>query len=226
MTLVNIYTYAFFDAPVVTLELPVGIFNHVQVIQHGEIFALVEPNIDIKSLEDDDQRLIQAALAHDRVICELFRYTNVLPLQFGTTFSAKESLINYLDSHGQEHLNKLQQLQGKAEYCIKFIPRLPDEADIASKAKGKQYFLAKKQQYESQKKFKDSQKSEWDNIVKLINKHYLSVVIKQMEEGKQVYILIDRQQKALVTDRVLGWQQTCPGWELQIGEALPPYHFI
>ena len=226
MELSNIYTYAFFDTPVVTLELSVGISDRVQVIRHGEIFALVEPNVDIKSLENDDERLIQAALSHDRVICELFRQTTVLPLQFGTTFISKERLIEYLESHGQDHLNRLHQLHGKTEHCVKFIPRVPDEVDTSPKAKGKQYFLAKKQQYEAQKKFKDSQKLEWDNTVELITKHYPSAIIKQLEQGWQVYLLIDHQQKALVIEQFLGWQLACPCWELQIGEALPPYHFI
>ena len=144
MELSNFYTYAFLETPVASLELPVDIRDRTLLVSHGGVSALVEPDVSIESLESDDERLIQAVLSHDRVICELFRQTTVLPLRFGTAFTSKESILTHLESHAENYLDKLHQLKGKAEYILKFLRRTLDEPTIPTQAKGRQYFLAKK----------------------------------------------------------------------------------
>lgn len=223
--LYNIYTYAFLDTPVTSLELPVGIGDRVLLISSAEVSAVVEPEVSVESLQNDDQRLIQAVLAHDRVICELFRQTTVLPLRFGTSFTSQENLLTHLESHRSEYLKKLRQLDGKAEYILKFIPQTPDEPIIPNQAGGRQYFLAKKQQYKTQQEFSATQTAEWENAVELIAQIYKSAAVKSESEEARIYLLVDRQEEPLLTEQFLAWQKACPRWELLLGEALPPYHF-
>lgn len=227
MELYNFYTYAFLDTPVSDLELPVGISDRVLLISSAGVSALVEPSVSLESLQNDDERLIQAVLSHDRVINEVFRQTTVLPLRFGTSFASKEGLLTHLESHAEEYLGKLRQLNGKSEYILKFIPRTPDEPIIPTEAGGKQYFLAKKQRYKTQQDFHAAQTAEWENAVHLITQIHKSAVINQREgEAARIYLLVTRQDEPLLAEQFLAWQAACPRWELQLGEALPPYHFI
>lgn len=204
-----------------------GIGDRVQVIRHGGVSALVEPDVCIESLENDDERLIQAVLSHDRVICELFHQTTVLPLRFGTTFLSTERLLTHLETQGQNYLNTLHQLQGKTEYSLNFIPRTLEEPNVSPQVGGKQYFLAKKQRYKAQQDFQVMQEIEWENVVKLITQVYPSAIITEPQEEKQrIYLLVDSANSSQLTEQFLAWQKACPRWELQLGEALPPYHFI
>jgi hypothetical protein len=208
-------------------DLPIGIGDRVQVIRHGGVSALVEPEVCIESLENDDERLIKAVLSHDRVICELFRQTTVLPLRFGTTFVSTERLLTHLEAQSQNYLNTLHQLQGKAEYSLNFIPRTLEEPSLSPKVGGRQYFLAKKQRYKAQQDFQVTQETEWDNVVKIITQVYPSAIIAEpQEEKRRIYLLVNSANSPLLTEQFLAWQKACPRWKLQLGEALPPYHFI
>jgi hypothetical protein len=223
----NFYTYAFLETPAAVLDLPVGIGVSVLLISHAGVSALVEPEVSLESLQNDDERLIQAVLSHDRVICELFRQTTILPLRFGTSFVSKESLLTHLEFHAEEYLEKLRQLNGKAEYMLKFIPRTLDEPVITPEAGGRQYFLAKKQRYQTQQDFQIAQTAEWDRAVHLITQIYKSAIVVQPQgEEARIYLLVSRQDEPLLAEQFLAWQKACSRWELQLGEALPPYHFI
>ena len=227
MELSNFYTYAFLETPAAVLELPVGIGASVLLISHAGVSALVEPEVSLESLQNDDERLIQAVLSHDRVICELFRQTTILPLRFGTSFVSKESLLTHLEFHAEEYLEKLRQLNGKAEYILKFIPRTLDEPVITPEAGGRQYFLAKKQRYQTQQDFQIAQTAQWDRAVHLITQIYKSAIVVQPQaEEARIYLLVSRQDEPLLAEQFLAWQKACSRWELQLGEALPPYHFI
>ncbi|MBD2773088.1 GvpL/GvpF family gas vesicle protein [Iningainema tapete] len=227
MELDNFYTYAFLETPVAALELPYGIGSRVLIISNAGISALVEPKVSLESLQNDDEQLIQAVLSHDCVIRELFRQTTILPLRFGTSFTAKESLLTYLESHAQEYLEKIRQLSGKAEYILKFIPKTLDEPVVTPEVGGRQYFLAKKQRYQTQQDFQIAQNMEWNQIVELITQIYKSAIVVQPQgEEARIFLLVSRQDEPLLAEQFLTWQQACSRWELQLGEALPPYHFI
>lgn len=227
MELSNFYTYAFLETPATVFELPIGIGDRVLLISHAGVSALVEPQVFLDSLQNDDEQLIQAVVSHDRVICELFRQTTILPLRFGTSFVSKESLLTHLESHAEEYLQKLRQLNGKAEYILKFIPRTLDEPLITPEARGRQYFLAKKQRYQTQQDFQNAQTTEWDQTVHLITQIYKSaIVVQPQSEEARIYLLVSRQDEPLLAEQFLAWQKACSCWELHLGLALPPYHFI
>ncbi|MCZ8105736.1 MAG: GvpL/GvpF family gas vesicle protein, partial [Burkholderiales bacterium] len=119
MKLYNLYTYAFLKTPIESLKLPVGMANPLLLITVGSLSAVVEPEVCLDTLQNDDERLIQSVLCHDRVICELFRQTTILPLRFGTSFLEAENLLTHLCSHAQEYQEKIEELEGKGEYLLK-----------------------------------------------------------------------------------------------------------
>lgn len=223
----NFYTYAFLNTPVADLELPLGISDRIFLIDNAGISAVVEVGVSLESIQNDDEKLTQAVLSHDRVICELFRQTTVLPLRFGTFFASKESLLTHLESHGEEYLKKLRQLNGKSEYILKFTPQTPEEPTIANETGGKQYFLAKKQRFKTQQEFYNLQAAEWDNAVEEITEIYKSaIVVKPENEAARIYICVSLEEENILVEQFITWQKACSRWELQLTEALPPYHFI
>ncbi|KAF3889429.1 GvpL/GvpF family gas vesicle protein [Tolypothrix campylonemoides VB511288_2] len=222
----NLYVYAFLKTPVTDLKLPAGISNSVLLISTSGISALVEPAISIELLQSNDEILIKAVLSHDRVICEVFRQTTVLPLRFGTSFTSQDNLLTYLESRAEEYLEKLHVMNGKSEYILKFIPRTLDETTTPTASGGRQYFLAKKQRYQTQQDFSAIQTTEWENIVETISQIYESKIVQQEDKEPRIYLLVRSQDEDLLAEQYLTWQEACPRWELHLGEPLPPYHFI
>ena len=226
MKLHNLYTYAFLKAPTESLKLPVGMANPLLLITSGDISAVVEPEVCLDTLQNDDERLIQSVVCHDRVICELFQQTTILPLRFGTSFLEAENLLTHLCSHAQKYQEKIEELEEKGEYLLKCIPLKLEESVVSSESRGRQYFLAKKQHYEAQQDFYTLQGSEWQNLVNLINQSYPSTrIITAPGTESRIYLLVNFQEEPLLIEQVLHWQKACPRWQLQLGQVSPPYHF-
>jgi hypothetical protein len=196
------------------------------LINGNELAAIVEPGILLESFQNNDEKIIKMALAHDRVICELFKQITVLPLRFGTYFTSVNNLLNHLESHKQEYQEKLEKINGKNEFTLKLIPRMIEEI-VPSEGGGKDYFLAKKQRYQNQNNFSIAQAAEKQNLIDLITKvNQLPVVVQEQEEQIQIYLLVSCQDKTLLLEQFLTWQKACPRWDLLLGDCLPPYHFI
>jgi Gas vesicle synthesis protein GvpL/GvpF len=221
------YTYAFFKTPAIPLNVLPGIEGEVQVVNRGSLSALVEPDLDLEAVQKDDNQLVQAVLTHDRMICELFWQTTILPLRFGTFFISLDSLLDHLESNQATYLAKLSQLEGKAEYRLTLTPLEVSEVPIPSDLKGKQYFLAKKQQYETQQALQNQQTAELQDLMAAIAQCYPDRILTEAKGGvEKLYLLADRQQEATLYDRLQNWQNQSSQWELMLGEALPPYHFV
>jgi len=226
MELENLYTYAFLKKPSFSLHLPPGSTTSVIQIDGNGLSAIVEPGIFLESFQDDDEKIVQMAINHDRVICDIFQQTTVLPLRFGTYFASTENLLTHLEFHGQEYLNKLEKINGKTEFILKLIPRMLDEESPVLES-GRNYFLAKKQHYQQQKNFILAQASEKEILINFIsNINQIPVIIQEQGEEVRIYLLVNYQNKTLLLEQFLTWQQTCPRWNLSLGEGLPPYHFI
>ncbi|HLO51621.1 MAG TPA: GvpL/GvpF family gas vesicle protein [Kamptonema sp.] len=223
----NLHTYALLKTPANPLELPSGIEREVQIFSSDRLSAIVEPEISVESLEQDSDRLMQAVLTHDRVICQVFEQTSVLPLRFGTCFASTASLENHLKAHSQQYLEKLEKLKGKGEYSLKFTPLLPPEPATPSETGGRQYFLAKKQRYQQIQDFQNAQATEWEKACLLASQTYPSTIVEPTPEREgRIYVLASRQNDPLLLEKYQTLQQTCPHWEVKLGEALPPYHFL
>jgi len=223
----NLHTYALLETPANPLELPRGIAGKVQIFSCDRLSAIVEPEVSVEALEQEGDRLMQAVLTHDRVICQVFQQTSVLPLRFGTCFSSTESLQNHLKAHCQQYLEKLAKLNGKGEYSLKFTPLLPPEPATPSETGGRQYFLAKKQRYQQIQDFQDTQAAEWQKACLIATQTYPYATVEPTPEREgRIYVLVSRQDNALLLEQYQTLQQTCPHWEVQLTEALPPYHFL
>ncbi|MFM5889496.1 MAG: GvpL/GvpF family gas vesicle protein [Dolichospermum sp.] len=226
MELENFYTYAFLEIPKFPLILPQGATNQVILINGSGISAIVEPGISLESFQNDDEKVIQMALSHDRVICELFQQITVLPLRFGTCFASTNNLLSYLESHRQEFESKLEKINGKIEFTLKLKPQTLEEPEPLERG-GRDYFLAKKQRYQDQNNFRIAQAAEKQNLINLISKvNQLPFVIQEKEEEVNIYLLVKSQDKSLLLEQFLNWQKTCPRWDLLLVDPLPPYHFI
>ncbi|WP_413173336.1 GvpL/GvpF family gas vesicle protein [Anabaena azotica] len=228
MELENLYTYAFLESPSLPLILPQGANSQVVLINGTRLSAIVEPGIYLESFQNNDEKIIQMALCHDRVICELFEQLTVLPVRFGTYFNSQTNLLTYLESHNEEHQSKLEKINGKIEFALKLIPRsLEETALLEGDGGGRNYFLAKKQQYQNQKNFSIAQSTEKHNLIDLITKiNQLPVVIQEQKEEVRIYLLVSFKEKILLLEQFLTWQKACPRWDLFLGDCLPPYHFI
>jgi hypothetical protein len=93
--------------------------------------------------------------------------------------------------------------------------------------KGKQYFLAKKQQYQDQQALQEQQQSQLAQVFASISKTYPDYHITEVKESvEKLYLLVDRQQEMQLYQHLQEWQNQSSHWELMLGEALPPYHFV
>jgi len=227
MELEKFYTYAFLELPKSTLNLPQGMENQLILVNGTEISAIIEPCIDLESDKNHDEKIIQMALTHDRVICQLHAQITVLPLRFGTYFSSITNVLNHLTSHKKEYQDKLRKISGKTEYTLKMKPHAIEEL-VPIIGGGRDYFLAKKQQYQSQNNFMLAQAAEKENLIDLITKvdQFPVFIQEQEQEEVRIYILVSNQDQFPLLEKFLYWQNLCPRWDLILGDNLPPYHFI
>jgi hypothetical protein len=219
------YTYAFL--PAIPLELPEGIAGSLQIVCTEGLAALVEPDLAVESLHENDTQLVRAVMTHDRVIRELFEQTTVLPLRFGTCFVSRQGLLDHLASNSEEYLDKLNGLQGKAEYPLRLTPLPFPEPSIAAETKGREYFLAKKQIYQDQTHWTAQQQQELAAVWEAIAQRYPDWVKGEPDQGvERVYLLGDRVDEPLLHQFFKTWRSRYSHWELSLGESLPPYHFV
>lgn len=208
-------------------EVKLLTFSSANLCQLSEIAIIVEPDILVDSLKTDPEKLMQSVLAHDRVICEIFKQTTVLPLRFGTGFTSEKSLITHLQEKNLNYLEILKKIEGKSEYSVKLIPLPPPETSVSQEEKGRQYFLAKKQRYQQSQDFRTTQANEWSILVEHLTKNYSLKTVEPPGLGeKRLFILGDRGEESQLQEHLKTWQQACSCWQIQWGEALPPYHFV
>ncbi|MBF2073770.1 MAG: GvpL/GvpF family gas vesicle protein [Synechococcales cyanobacterium C42_A2020_086] len=221
------YTYAFLLHSSVALDLPKGISGALELVSVADVAALVEPDLPFEGLQQSDQQLMQAVLAHDRVIRELFQQVTVLPLRFGTCFVSRQGLIDHLEAHWRNYREKLTQLQGKAEYSLKLLPRPFPETMITTEVKGKDYFLAKKKLYQDQLSWQQHQQAELPKILDVIAQRYSQWQRGEPSDGiERIYLLTEHPSDRSLEEDCQDWQQQCAYWDLKLGEPLPPYHFV
>lgn len=220
------YIYALLKTPSSPISLPPGIFGALQLVGNAAISAIVEPELASEDLEQDNDRLLQAVMSHDRVIHAVFLQTTVLPSRFGC-FVAANHLVDDLKVRQQQYLDRLNQLEGKAEYLLQFTPCPFTEPPIPPDAKGKDYFLAKKRQYQAQVEQQQTQQQELKQLVTAIAQRYHPFKIGEAQAGtEKLYLLVDRQHEGELQEQIIQWQQPLHTWQLSLSEALPPYHFL
>lgn len=235
------YIYAFLKSPANSLQLPPGIEGNLQIIEtelatenvgaiprSGSIAGIAEPGLtSLAAIEKDEQRLMQAVVTHDRILCELFNQTTILPLRFGTIFRSSADLIAHLDRRQKEYLAKLNQLEGKAEYTLKVVHLDAPVTAADPEAKGKAYLLAKKQRFSMVQEFQNQQNREWASLQQAIAEtRFLTIIGEPQGTTNRLYLLIPKNQEPQLLEYVQTWQKNHPTWQLFLSESLPPYHFV
>jgi hypothetical protein len=221
-----IYVYALCPNPESPLSLPAGMATpQVELLGVGQLGAIAEPNIDIAQVKEDDAQLMDAVLAHDRVLGHLFDQTPLLPLRFGTQFKDRDSLSTFLTSHEATYRTRLATLQDKAEYLLKLVPKPLTLPDVDAALKGREYFLEKKRRLQAYSDAQTQQAEELQTFLTTLDAHGIPFVQSSPHEGEErLHLLLARdvaQTQALVTQ----WQQPLSVWQLICSEPLPPYHF-
>jgi len=221
-----IYVYALCPSPATPLSLPEGIaHSEVELVVVGQLGAIAEAEIDIAQVKEDDAKLMDAVLAHDRVLGHLFSQMPLLPLRFGTQFKDEASLETFLENHETTYRERLNTLQNKAEYLLKLSPKPVEMPEIDSRLKGRDYFLEKKRRIQAHAAAVQQQEAELQNFLDALEQAGIPFVESAPQEGEErLHILLNRNMdstEALMTD----WQQLLPNWHLVGSEPLPPYHF-
>jgi Gas vesicle synthesis protein GvpL/GvpF len=214
------YTFAFLSAhsPLNPTEIQVGL----SLITEKDLAALVTPSFSIRQVEQDNAMLLTAIVEHDRILREAFAQTTILPLQFGTEFASEALLREHLIQQQQTYLEKLGALEHQAEYVIKIEPCVYEEPTLASDLKGRDYFLAKKQQAIAQAEWQTQQQQMHQEIIANLTAQYPQITISDNQQ--QFFILSDR--ASPLAAYLHDWHTYYSLWKFSFSDALPPYHFV
>lgn len=226
MATAPLYLYAVCLIPDQPLVLPAGLQGDTLLMTVENVAAIAELHIDLAALQADDQRLLTAVLSHDRVINEIFQQTPVLPLRFGTQMTSLEELQAHLQSNLSAYRTKLKQLSGKAEYQLKLEPTTISLPPLPEGLKGRDYFLAKKQRLEDQTQALQQQQNQLGSLLERIGQDYPDSLQSTHEDGARVFVLVDRSDVTSFHQQAQIWQVDSPAWQINLSEALPPYHFV
>jgi hypothetical protein len=222
-----VYLYGIFARPSSPLTLPLGLAEPTQLIAVQKIAALVETGIDLEALQADEHRLLNAVLSHDRVICELFQYTPVLPLRFGTQIASLAHLKEHLLSQGAIYEAKLAALDDRAEFQIKLVAQAIELPPLATGLSGRDYFLAKKQRLHDQTAAQEQQQQELGQLLEQIRSSYPDCLEAEGPAGEaKLYLLSDRTAQNDLEQQVDRWRAQATHWAIALSAPLPPYHFV
>jgi hypothetical protein len=221
-----IYVYALCPSPPQPLSLPEGIaHDEVDLVIVGQLGAIAEAEIDIAQVKEDDAKLMDAVLAHDRVLGHMFPQTPLLPLRFGTQFKDEAALESFLESHETTYRDRLNSLQDKAEYLLKLSPKSLEMPEIDPDLKGREYFLEKKRRLQAHTEALHQQGDELQAFLIALEQEKIPYVQSAPQDGEErLHILLTRD-----ADRTQGliqaWQKGLSTWQVVCSEPLPPYHF-
>ncbi len=221
-----VYTFAFLSAPPPPQKPPGLQEAAIDYVVVGDLAAAVEPGISLEALQQSDQRLLEALVRHDQVICHLCQNQTVLPLRFGTVFVSEDHLRDHLSQNQQSYQSRLQALQGTGEYVVKGHADWPELEPESTQPSGRAYLLAKKQQYEAQQQRIQQQQQECEALVQALTQKFLIQAGKvQAEELVRLHLLLREEQRPELDTLLTQWQQEHPHWHLELGGPLPLYHF-
>ena len=221
-----IYVYALCPSPLTPLSLPEGIaHDEVDLVVVGTLGAITESDIDIAQVNEDDVKLMDAVLAHDRVLGHMFPQTPLLPLRFGTQFKDEVALESFLENHETTYRDRLDTLQDKAEYLLKLLPKPVVMPAIDGDLKGRDYFLAKKHRIQAHTDALNQQGDELQAFLVALEHEKIPHVQSAPQNGEErLHILLTRD--ADTTQSLINeWQKCLSTWQLVCSEPLPPYHF-
>ncbi len=205
-------------------RLPIaGIANDLVWIESGDLAAIVEPGFPVQACAVSEQALIDAIVIHDRVLLSAFAVTTVLPLRFGTEFANDSALLNHLQTQQSTYLKALNLLESKAEVSLKLFAEQAELPPIPANLKGRDYFMAKKEQAQQQQLMQQSFDLDRNALMTILQDQNIQVFTKSTDH---YLLLCDRDCNLQL--HLNSWQsqnQSQNQWNWQLSELLPPYHF-
>ncbi len=227
-----VYTFAFLSAPP-PQQKPRGLRDEaIDYVVVGELAAAVDPGVSLEALQQSDERLLEAVVRHDQVICNLCQEQTVLPLRFGTVFISESRLREHLSQHQRSYQSRLQALRGAGEYLFKAwvsgSDADPQADDGGPSLSGRAYLLAKKQQYERQQQRQQQQEAESEDLVRQLQAQVPGPIHPGQTQGEEIlrlYLLLHTDEAEALTQGLQQWQQARPHWQVRLEGPLPPYHF-
>jgi hypothetical protein len=196
-----------------------GIAHELVWIESGELGAIVEPGFPVQACAASEQALIDAIVVHDRVLLSTFSVTTVLPLRFGTEFASDDALREHLKAQQSAYLTALKVLDAKAEVSLKLFAEQAEPEPISTALKGRDYFLAKKEQAQQQQLFQQSFDRDRQSLIETFQSQNIQVFTKSVDH---YLLLCDRDCDLEIY--LQNWQYQNK-WTWKLSEGLPLYHF-
>jgi len=224
------YVYCFTSTPLSAVDLPVGIAGPLVLLTDQNLTAIAEPDIPLEKIQADEEQLLRAVVSHDRVVRHLFQQCTVLPVRFGTQFYTESDLIVHLRQNYVSYCQQIERLQGWAEYTITLVPTPADPVSSTGANQtvltGRDYLLAKKQRYQDQQIQQQQRSTELSKLSLAIAESYDRVISADPQAEMQRFHLLAEYPANQLLKRIAHWQQQFSHWQIQLGTALPPYHFV
>jgi hypothetical protein len=196
-----------------------GIAHELVWIESGELGAIVEPGFPVQACAVSEQALIDAIVIHDRVLLSAFAVTTVLPLRFGTEFASDDALLEHLKTQQSAYLKAIKALESQAEVSLKLFAQQAEPEPIPTTLKGRDYFLAKKEQSQQQQLFQQSFDRDRQSLIEEFQFHNIQIFTKSVDH----YLLLCDRTCDLAL--YLKCWQSQNQWTWKLSELLPPYHF-
>lgn len=227
------YVYAFIKSQSYSIKSLTGISEPVTLVDAGGLSAVVELNLQAEHLPQtsNEEQLMQAVLTHDRIVCQIFKETTILPLRFGTCFDSEARLLQHMKNHEDHYCQQLEKLMGRGEYLLQGTPRTFSENTQPTETspkpvKGRDYFLQKKRLHHQRLNLKEQQEKQWQDLIDAIVRIHPIVHGKPHQQSERIYILMPRNQELTLIQWLNEQQKKIDLWELNLGNALPAYHFL
>lgn len=198
--------------------------------ESGELAAIVENGFPAQACANSEAALIEAIVRHDRVLLSVFASQTILPLRFGTEFASEQALIQHLQKNQIAYLKAINALKNKAEISLKLSATQSEMPPIPAELKGREYFLAKKEQSQQQQFIEQYLDRDRTLLLQQLSDRGIQVFEKTVDH---YLLLCDRNfDLKSILER---WQvemeeydrtnQPKNEWIWKISEELPPYHF-
>ncbi len=193
------------------------------------VVAIVQPSpFPQGALPQEDTALLSYVVDHDRVLQVLFQQTPVLPLRFGTHFPDALALMDHLQQHQDQYHSHLVSLRNQAEFTLTCQP-VTVVAPSPPQAKGRDFFLAKKQRLQDESDRHDRQVNQLQALRRQLDILYPQSLWPEtlsIATALKVYLLASFKRQRHLEQQLLDWQKACPDWELGLTGPWLPYHFL
>jgi Gas vesicle synthesis protein GvpL/GvpF len=197
----------------------------LQYLNFSGFSAVIQLDFDRIQLESQSEdEWIAIALDYGRVQSQVFgKVSSMLPWSFRSAFFEDlPKLQQFLEVEKSLLLAKLKSLEGYGEFSL--IARVKQQSESEQSLAGRAYFALRKQEFERKQQLNLDAKL----LVEMVQPNPNRICWEQVREQEllRVSVLLKIEEVEQVRQNLINWQILRPGWQIQLGEALPPYSFV